>query len=196
MAADQDEAWALVQDAILAFNAKVPDITRAREALATVIRKGAWKAYRPPLGKACAYTQFAEWVTAKVPRGLDTTIENIEKIAEGDEDLTDALNGVLLGHGGDRRSPAFKNDNVMLESDQGNARSYALRRLRKDRPDLHAQVLAGEVTANRAMVKAGFRPKTISVPVGRPERVAAYLRKHMPREALARLVELLTSEGE
>ena len=44
------------------------------------------------------------------------------------------------------------------------------------------------------MVQAGFRPKTISVPISKPERVAAYLRKHMPREAILRLVELLTKE--
>ena len=44
------------------------------------------------------------------------------------------------------------------------------------------------------MVQAGFREKTVSVPVGKPERIAKYLRKHMPREALRRLAELLTQE--
>lgn len=44
----------------------------------------------------------------------------------------------------------------------GTSVEYALRRLRKPeekggRPDLHARVLAGEISANAAMVEAGFR---------------------------------------
>ena len=41
----------------------------------------------------------------------------------------------------------------------GNAAEYALRRLRKDRPDIHARVLTGEITANAGMIKLGFRKK-------------------------------------
>jgi hypothetical protein len=47
----------------------------------------------------------------------------------------------------------------------GNSVSYALRRLSKERPDLYEQVKAQELTANAAMVEAGFRPKRITVPV-------------------------------
>jgi hypothetical protein len=39
----------------------------------------------------------------------------------------------------------------------GNSVSYALQKLRDERPDLHSRVLAGELTANAAMVEAGFR---------------------------------------
>jgi hypothetical protein len=41
----------------------------------------------------------------------------------------------------------------------GNAAAAALRRLRKDRPDIHERVLAGELTANAGMIEAGFRKK-------------------------------------
>lgn len=34
---------------------------------------------------------------------------------------------------------------------------YAIARLRRDRPDIHARVLAGEITAHAGMVEAGFR---------------------------------------
>ena len=69
-------------------------------------------------------------------------------------------------------------------------------RRRHGRLEVGVEVLADRLSAHAAMVKAGFRPKTISVPVGRPERVAAYLRKHMPKDALARLIELLTKEDQ
>lgn len=39
----------------------------------------------------------------------------------------------------------------------GTSAEAALRRLRKDRPDIHARVLAGELTANAGMIEAGFR---------------------------------------
>ena len=41
----------------------------------------------------------------------------------------------------------------------GTSRAAALRRLRKDRPDLHTRVLGGELSAHAAMIEAGFRKK-------------------------------------
>lgn len=43
------------------------------------------------------------------------------------------------------------------ERPAGTTRDAALRRLRKDREDLHARVLAGDMSAHAAMVQAGFR---------------------------------------
>jgi len=39
----------------------------------------------------------------------------------------------------------------------GTSRAYALRRLREQRPDIHARVLAGEISPHAGMVEAGFR---------------------------------------
>jgi hypothetical protein len=41
----------------------------------------------------------------------------------------------------------------------GNSAAAALRRLRKDRPDIHARVLAGELSPHAGMLAAGFRKK-------------------------------------
>ena len=59
-------------------------------------------------------------------------------------------------HGGDRKSEhvkEIKNDNVILDPkpEQGNSKSYALSRLKRERPDLFAGVCKGELTANRAL---------------------------------------------
>jgi hypothetical protein len=43
------------------------------------------------------------------------------------------------------------------ERPSGTSREAALRRLRKDRPDLHERVIARELTPHAAMVEAGFR---------------------------------------
>jgi hypothetical protein len=79
---------------------------------------------------------------------------------------------------------------------QGTSEAQALRRLRRDRPDLHAEVLAGSISPHAAMVLAGFRRRTGTVRYDDAESAARTLRKHMPREALLRLAELLTEEGE
>jgi hypothetical protein len=54
-------------------------------------------------------------------------------------------------------SPEIDNNIINKRSAQGTSQAQALRRLRKDRPDLHAKVLSGEIkSANKAMVVAGF----------------------------------------
>jgi len=41
----------------------------------------------------------------------------------------------------------------------GTSRAYALRRLREQRPDIHARVLAGEISPHASMVEVGFRKR-------------------------------------
>lgn len=60
----------------------------------------------------------------------------------------------------------------------GNTKSAALRRLRKDRPDLHKQVIDKNMSAHKAMVEAGFRKKTISISITDPESAAKAILKH------------------
>jgi hypothetical protein len=43
----------------------------------------------------------------------------------------------------------------------GNSRAAFLRRLRKGRPDIHARVLAGELSPHAGMTEAGFRKKPV-----------------------------------
>jgi hypothetical protein len=66
----------------------------------------------------------------------------------------------LAKHGGDRRSEKAKADQ---DSDTtlilGRGRAYILARLNRDRPDLAAKVIAGEMSANAAAIEAGFRKR-------------------------------------
>ena len=70
--------------------------------------------------------------------------------------------------GGDRRSDSFKDSirNPEYGKPTGTTAQYALRRLRKARPDLLARVEAGELSPHGAMIQAGFRKKTITVSTG------------------------------
>jgi hypothetical protein len=78
---------------------------------------------------------------------------------------------------------------------EGNTAEKGLRRLRKDRPDLHQRVLAGELSAHAAMVLAGFRTKTITVPA-EPRSLAAGLLRQLAPEDLAILLTELRAHSE
>lgn len=79
------------------------------------------------------------------------------------------------------------------EAPTGTSVSYAVRRLKNNRPDLYEQVKAGELTPNRAMVEAGFRAKSITIDDD-PQRAARRLLRHFQGERLEALIWAL-SEG-
>ena len=78
---------------------------------------------------------------------------------------------------------------LQVERPTGNAVNYALLRLGAQRPDLHAEVLAGVKSAHAACVEAGFRRRTITVPVD-VERAAATLRRHFTADEIAEIARL------
>ena len=62
-----------------------------------------------------------------------------------------------------------------------------------DRPDLAEKVIAGELSANAAAIKAGFRIKSITIPI-HPERAARSICNHFSPEQIGKLIVLLTDE--
>ena len=173
--------------------------------LKRVLAEESWREFITKRGEHVSHARFADFVAAPPLKGLGSDIALVRRIVADDPEALDLLDRALLeGSRPGTRSDLVNNINeVPNVRPLGTSKTQALRRLRTqaDKGDgqaaaLHAEVLAGRLSAHAAMVQAGYRPKTISVPVGRPERVAAYLRKHMPKDALARLIELLTSEGE
>jgi hypothetical protein len=76
--------------------------------------------------------------------------------------------------------------------ERGTSRQYAIRKLRNDAPELHARVLAGEISANRAMVEAGFRRRSFTIPDD-PDDAGRLIAKHFRGE---RLEAVLRAMGE
>ncbi len=78
-------------------------------------------------------------------------MRQLKHLCQDDPGALDAIDRATVGgRGGDRRSEAIKHNNVMNDpvekSAQGNSDTYALRKLRKDRPDLHERVLSEEIS--------------------------------------------------
>ncbi len=173
-----------------------------------VLADGSWREFVTSRGEHVQHDRFAEFVTTSMLSGLGVSLDLIERVIADDDDALDLLYAAL----GEKRRPrsdrveiAANPDIVSINDDQdkpdGNSKRHALERLRKEADagneqaaTLRAEVLAGRLSAHQAMVSAGYRPKTVTVPPGRPESVARTLRKHMSPEDLARLVALLVQE--
>lgn len=154
--------------------------------LKQLLAEGAWREFVTKRGELVVYERFADFVMTKPLRGLGSDVDLVRRIVADDTAVLDLLDQALQNPA--HIHPDVDNVNVRPE---GNRRSTALRRLRKDAPELHSEVLAGRLSAHAAMVQAGFRPKTLSVPVTRPEAVARALQKYMSAEDIAKLIAVL-----
>jgi hypothetical protein len=69
--------------------------------------------------------------------------------------------------GGDKKSHAKITNNNIIGDDcrtvQGTSKAYTVSRLKRDRPDLFEKVVAGELSANKAAIEAGFRRKPTTI---------------------------------
>lgn len=159
--------------------------------LRQILTDESWREFVTQLGDHVTHERFIDFVETPPLKGLGSDIDLIRRVAAGDAELLDLLDQALQNpHGGDRSNV----NNVNVGRPEGNRTAAALRRLRKDRPDLHAQVLANELSAHRAMIEAGFRPRTVTVRTDRPDSIARTLRKNLTPEALAELAKLLKDD--
>jgi hypothetical protein len=81
---------------------------------------------------------------------------------------------------------------TFLDDDRG--ATYALQRLKRDRPDIADKVVRGELSANAAAIEAGFRPRKVSINMEDAHSAARSLLRHMDAETLNELVHLLAQE--
>ncbi|WP_157251327.1 hypothetical protein [Nonomuraea typhae] len=173
-----------------------PAMTRVAAGVRELLETGAWQEFTGPGGELVEHGELVEFVTADPPRGLGITPGLMRALVAEDLDTAARLDQALLA------APAVTSavtsappaEAQEAQEETPARETPALRRLREDAPALHSRVVAGEMSTNAAMVQAGFRPKTISVPVSRPETAARALRNNMPRQDLVELVNLLSAE--
>jgi hypothetical protein len=75
----------------------------------------------------------------------------------------------------------------------GNSAEAALRRLSRHRPDLLARVVAKELSPHAAMIQAGFRTRTITIPLD-PKVMARRIRGHLDSQHVKALIAELSRD--
>lgn len=138
-------------------------------------------------GEVARFSTFEEFVTTPPLEGLGTSMKVLRDLCRQRPEALDALDRATQRPSS---RPPRTDNNINTSRPVGTAVAQALRRLRKDRPDLHARVLAGELTAHAAMLEAGFRRKTITVPTD-IEGLARALQRHLSPEQRAELARRL-----
>jgi hypothetical protein len=120
------------------------------------------------------------YVTNFAPELVERTFTEANAARAAEMQARDAQDMANVSRQG-QRSDLLDNDNTVIQevkpAPTGTSVEASLRRLRKDRPDIHARVLAGEITAHAGMIEAGFRKKAPSKKRSRVELVKAQLAK-------------------
>jgi hypothetical protein len=162
------------------------------DAIVRLIESEAWRAYEmpTPLRPVITADTFVEFVTRPFEDGvLGTDVETLKRLCRHNRHALDLVQRETKRPGG-RPKKTETVDIVNGKRPTGNDPSAALRRLAKDRPDLHARVLAGDLSPHAAAIEAGHRTRTITVPLD-VERAAATLRRHFSEDDLRRLLDVL-----
>jgi hypothetical protein len=142
------------------------------------------------------FTSFEEFVKSSPPEGLGTTIGQLQRLCADNLAVIDLLDRARSKsqRGGDRRSDNFKCNNVTFEKRKsGNSAIYSLRRLRKERPDLHKKVLSKEISINQAMIEAGLRKKMMTIAAD-ISKICTAIKLNFTSVEIAELIERLKSK--
>ena len=122
--------------------------------------------------------QTHHYVTNFAPELIEKTFTEAQAALAAKMQQADAADQANLRPAGPHIDPALyteQSDIQVAKAPTGTSIAAALRRLRKDRPDIHQRVLAGEITANAGMIEAGFRKKRPSQRKARVDRVLAMI---------------------
>jgi hypothetical protein len=140
----------------------------------------AWQEFvfpsRPDQVYRWSAAEFRRFIEAPRPRGCETPIYVLERVLRGTDAWLRFVDLTRGEPGGDNNpygrlgkpegEEEIKCDIITLDYPDtspapkpptGTSVSYAVRRLKRERPDLLVRVQSGELSANAAMIAAGFR---------------------------------------
>lgn len=166
-------------------------LSNAPELVKRILRDGAWKERAiEQTGEVVSFASFAAFVAAPPLGGLGADLTAIKRLCRDDVEAVDLIDRVTQLKPGPQPET---NNNIQELQPTGTSKAATIRRLRKDRPDLHTRVLAGELSPHAAAIEAGFRKRTITIPLD-VDIAAQALRRHFTANDLATLRQLLTDE--
>lgn len=145
-----DGLWHAVNHGGAALN-DVPRIVK------NILITGAWKERKIRTGEIIKHTRFSSFITTKPLAGCGWKASDVQKLISEDPETLVLWREAMKGQeGGNTTSDIITGAGAAT----GTSRAYTLSRLKREFPDLFQQVVAGELSANAAAIKAGFRRKT------------------------------------
>lgn len=153
---------------------QIPGIVRR------VIDTEAWKEriYR---GKTYTHERFIDFITTKPLAGCGWDPDKVLALIKGDADLERCWREMVTPEKGKHHDDS---NNITIS--RGTDRTYTLSRLKREAPALYQKVLDKKLSPNAAAIQAGFRIKTISVPLD-AQRAVSILRKYFKHVEIGEL---------
>jgi hypothetical protein len=146
-----------------------------------VIDSRAWTGRQKGRDTEETFDSFREFCTTAPSHGLGCEVDRLRNLCRDRPEVVKKIDKATKANHGGKRNPEGKNqhsegdkfDNIKLDQNEGEeknastgtSKSYTLQRLERDAPELYEKVVADEMSANAAAIEAGFRTKTVSVPV-------------------------------
>ncbi len=168
-----------------------------------------WRHFVTLRDEEVRHENFMDFIRTPPLKGLGATEDLIRRIVANDLATLELLDQALQpARGCPARgialtvSPCLRDEPTAETSSKFNkqppvqtrtTRDAGLRKLRQHAPEYVLRVESGEMSVNGALIQAGLRQRTISVPVSTPDAIARALRKNLSKADLAQLVEILAS---
>lgn len=166
------------------------------ELIKRVIKEELWRERTlPRTREKVVFSSFEQFLQTSPPEGLGTDLKTIRKLCNEDVETLDLLEQVKLKRfrGGDRKSESFKDGITNFEIPEvKNTRSYGLKRLRTQRPDLHKLVIEGKLSVNQAMIMANFRKQKFQITKD-IEKVCEFIKQNFTDYEIIKIVNILTN---
>jgi hypothetical protein len=151
------EKGQLCQSTIESLYAATGGLRHFPSLLKKVIATKAWQS-RINKGKVIELNSLRELITEKPIRGWGEDPSKVEAVIRDDPEALAAFREAMLGKPGVKPDNQSDNNVIPIDTPQGNGRAYSIARVQREcDPETVAAVMAGEMSANAALVKAGVR---------------------------------------
>jgi hypothetical protein len=154
---NQVEAYQVCNSAISALSHGETSLSTFPKLLRRIINERAWESRRLPGKGVVTMESLRELVTTAPITGWGEDPKKIEAVIRDDAEVLAMWREAMKGKAG---RPKKGCESQPIKTDKGSGvRSYTVSRLQREAPELFAKVAAGEISANAAAIKAGFRKR-------------------------------------
>jgi hypothetical protein len=144
------------------------------------------------------FASAEEWAQAPQPYGLGRSWLDVRRAATARQRVQQAETGeTIIGRNQHTKTEGVQFAHPQTERAEQNGISrrtqIKLDRLARERPDLHERVKAGELSAHRAAIEAGFikdNPR-VAIPMDNPTSAAKIIQERMTPDQIAELIDHL-----
>lgn len=156
--------------------------------LKRIIQNKAWER-RVNKGKVIELSSLRELITEKPVRGWGEDPKKVEAVIKDDPEALLLFHEAMKEHAGRPTNESTNNVSTITNkgraTKQGNSRAYSLSRVQRScDPATVAAVMAGDISPNAALVKAGIRKKPTPEEIG----ISAFRKADNRLEFLKRII--------